>query len=223
MAALVAGVDTQDDGFFFTIRAFGWGMTQESWLIRHGEADSFEALFKILFEIEYKDAQGLYYPVMLAVIDSGGHRTSEVYDFARLNPGRVAAYKGASGRKANPKSKTIIDHYPGTKTPIHGGCEVWICDSHYYKDSMAKKLGIKPDIPGAYHLHQSTTQEFAQHYCAEYVDERMLWQCPDNVPNHYWDCGVMEFVAVDLLNLKWETDPNGNQENEQQESETLGA
>lgn len=207
VAALVAGVDTQDVGFYLTIRAFGWGEMQESWLIRHDYLDSFDAVHRALFDTEYKDASGLYYPVHLAVIDSGGHRTSEVYDFARAHPGRVIAYKGASGRKATPKSKTIIDHYPGTKTQIPGGCELWVCDSHYYKDILAAKLAVSGDSPGAYHLHSGTTRDFALQYCAEYVDDRRLWQCPDNVANHYWDCGVMELVAAEMLMLKWTPQP----------------
>ncbi|BCL59952.1 terminase [Desulfomarina profundi] len=203
VAALVAGIDTQDNSFFFTVRAFGWGLAQESWLIRHGELDSFAALEEILFNSEYRDADGLYYPVHLAVIDSGGHRTSEVYDFTRMHPNRVLAYKGASGRKAKPYTKSVIDTYPGTNTKIPGGVELYICDTHHYKDRMAAKLRIKPDTPGAYHLHADTTEEFAAHYCAEYVDDRRLWQCPKNKANHYFDCGVMEMVASDILGIKF--------------------
>jgi len=203
VSALVAGVDTQDNSFFLTVRAFGWGLKQESWLIYHDEADSFAALEKILFESSFRDASGLYYPIHLAVIDSGGHRTSEVYDFCRAHPNRVIAYKGASGRRASPYSKTIIDRYPGTRIPIPGGMELYICDTHHYKDQLATKLRLKPDNPGAYHLHKDTTEEFARQMCAEYVDDRRLWRCPNNKANHYWDCSVMELVAADLLQLKF--------------------
>ncbi len=203
VAALVAGIDTQDNSFLFSIRAFGWGMKQESWQIHHGEVDSFAALEEILFEHSYRDAEGLYYPVHLVAIDTGGHRTSEVYDWVRRHPGRVIAYKGASGRKNSPKSKTIIDHYPGTKVPIPGGLELWVCDSHYYKDQLAGKLRIKSDDPGAYHLYAETTEEYARQICAEYIDGRRLWQCPNGKANHYWDCGVLELIAAEMLNLKY--------------------
>ncbi|PIE72083.1 MAG: terminase [Deltaproteobacteria bacterium] len=203
VAALLAGVDTQDNSFVFSIRAFGWGMIQPSWGVRYGEVDSLAALEKVLFETEYRDADGLFYPVLLSVIDSGGHRTTEVYDFARQHPQQVAAYKGASGRKASPYSKKIIDRYPGTRTPIPGGVELYICDSHHYKDHLAGKMRIKPDDPGAFLFHADTDEGYATQLCAEYVDDRRLWQCPAGRANHFWDCLVMEQVAADLLGLKW--------------------
>ena len=202
VCALIAGVDTQKHNFVYTIRAFGWGMTQESWLVRHGEVDTFAGLEEVLFEKQYQDVGGLYYPVHLAVIDTGGDKTSDVYDWCRMHPGRVLAYKGAVGRRNRPWSKTIIDHYPGTKVPIPGGLELYLCDTHYFKDQLAGKLRIKPDAPGAYHLHGETTEEFAQHMCAEFRDEKLLWRCPKNKPNHYWDCSVMELVGADVMKIK---------------------
>jgi len=80
---------------------------------------------------------------------------------------------------------------------------LYICDTHHYKDQLATKLRLKPDNPGAYHLHMDTTEEFARQMCAEYVDDRRLWRCPNNKANHYWDCSVMELVAADLLQLKF--------------------
>lgn len=216
VAALVAGVDTQDDGFFFSIRAFGWGRKMESWQIHHGEVDSFEALEEVLFDTHYRDADGLYYPVHKVVIDTGGHRTSEVYDFTRNNPERVSAYKGASGRKAKPKSKTILETYPNSDIKIPGGLELWICDSHHYKDELAKKLKIKNDAPGAYHFHTETTDELIDHYCAEFVNKKRNWECPAGKPNHYWDCGVMELVAADMIGVRWTPEP----EQETEEAQT---
>ncbi len=203
VAALAAGVDTQDDGFYFEIRAFGWGIEQESWQIRFGFVKTFEALAKILFEDAYRDAEGLYYPVHLAVQDAMGHKTSEVYDFSRAHPGRLQAYKGGAGRRATPHKFSTIDTYPGTNKIIPGGVRLVTCDTHYYKDDLASKLRINPDDPGAWHMHSEVTKEFAQHLCAEYADERGLWQCPKNKPNHYFDCSFMALVAADILQIKY--------------------
>jgi phage terminase large subunit GpA-like protein len=49
VSCLTAGVDTQDNGYWYEVRAWGWGMTLESWQVRAGFVDSFEALEKILF------------------------------------------------------------------------------------------------------------------------------------------------------------------------------
>ncbi len=203
VAALVAGVDTQDAYFRYVIRAFGWGLEMESWLIKNGQVDSFEALAALLFDYQYKDAEGLYYPVHLAVHDAMGHRTSDVYDFSRRFPGRVQPYKGAAGRRPTPHTFTTIDTYPGTNRVIPGGVRLVNCDTHYYKDQLMTKLGIAADAPGAFHLHKDTTFEYARQMCAEYRDERQLWQCKKNRANHDWDCEMMALVAADILQIKY--------------------
>ncbi len=203
VAALVAAADTQKANFVYTVRAIGWGLKPETWLIESGEVDTFDALAHVIFDVQYQDAAGLYYPVHVLVIDSGGDKTSDVYDFCSMHPGRVQAYKGASGRKAKPYSLTTIDTYPGTNRLIPGGVQLAMCDTHHYKDQLASKLRIKPDDPGAWHLNSETTLQFAREMCAEYVNEKRLWVCPKNKANHFWDCSVMELVAVDLLQIKY--------------------
>ncbi|MGI6655248.1 MAG: terminase gpA endonuclease subunit [Desulfobulbus sp.] len=215
VAALVAGVDVQAQSFVYSLRAFGWGMDLPSWGVRYGEVDSLRALEQVLWGTPYQDADGLYYPVILTVIDTGGHRASEIYDFARLNPTMVAAYKGASGRQAVPYRRSIIDRYPGTSTPIPGGVELYLCDSGYYKDQLAGKLRIAPGDPGAYRFHAGTGREYATQMCCEYIDERNNWQCPPGRANHFWDCAVMELIAADLLYLKWESGPEPADEEEE--------
>ena len=49
VACLLAGVDTQDDGFYYEIRAFGFGFERESWGIREGKVPTFEALAQVLW------------------------------------------------------------------------------------------------------------------------------------------------------------------------------
>ena len=125
VAALVAGGDTQDDGFYYWIMAIGWGIDQPWWLIRAGKTEHLHTVKKIMFEDEYKDIEGNVYPVHLLVQDAMGHRTSEIYDFALLNPGRVVPYKGAAGRRATPFTVNRQDSYPGTKKPIPGGVNLY--------------------------------------------------------------------------------------------------
>ena len=33
--------------------------------------------------------------------------------------------------------------------------------------------------------------DYAKQMCAEYRDERGLWQCPEGKANHLWDCEQM--------------------------------
>lgn len=215
VAALTAAADTQDDGFYYEIRAWGWGRQdgtgteQNSWQIRYGFVTSFEALADVVFNTQYQDVTGLYYPVHMLVIDAMGHRTKEVYDFVRSYPGRSQAYKGASGRKTNPQTWSTIDRYPGTKQLIPGGVRLLTADSHYYKDLLAGALKVPSDDPGAWHMLASINEndvkgaDFASQMCAEYVDERGLWICPEGKANHYWDCSVLNVIAEDLLQIKY--------------------
>ena len=214
VAALTASADTQDNGFYYEIRAWGWGLQQESWQVRYGFVTTMDALAEVIFTTEYRDAAGLYYPVHLLIIDAMGHRTKDVYDFTRRYPGRSQAYRGAPGRRTNPQTWTVIDRYPGTRELIPGGVRLLTADSHHYKDLLAGALKIPVDDPGAWHLLASVGDQsaqgvdFAAQMCAEYVDDRNMWQCPDGKANHYWDCAHMNVLAADILQIKYW--PEGN-------------
>lgn len=203
VSGLVCGSDTQDNGHYFWIHAVGWGIKPERWLIRAGFVDTDAALEHIVFHTDYRDSAGIVYPVQLMVKDAMGHKTKEVYDLCLANPGRCIPYKGATGRRPSPYTRTTIDRYPGTNKPLPGGVILYTCDSHYYKDQFAAKLMISADDPGAYHLHAETTEEVAQHLCAEIVDGHGLWQNPGKKPNHLWDCAFMALIAEDVLQLKF--------------------
>ena len=203
VAALVCGSDTQDNGHYYWIDAVGYGLEQERWRISAGFVETEEALEAVVFGTDWMDAAGNVYPVRAMVKDSGGHKTSEVYDFCRRDPLRRFAYKGASGKRSSPFTTTRQDHYPGSNRPIPGGVTLYTCDSHYFKDLVSSKLSIKPGDPGAWHMDQGFTPEQAQHLCAEYRDDRGLWQCPRGRANHHWDSAVMAVVASDILKLKF--------------------
>ncbi len=202
VSCLLAGVDTQDNGFWYEIRAFGWGQDLESWSVREGFVTTFEAVEKVLWEDEYKDLEGNPYHVHLAVQDAMGHRTSEVYDFSRMHRGLVIPFQGKD-RLTQPHTFTNIDFYPGTKRPIPGGVILCRADSTYYKNMLSGKLEIAPDDPGAWHFHAETTEEWARQLCAECHDEKGLWICPANRPNHAWDCSYMILVAADIVGVKY--------------------
>ena len=178
--------------YYVWIMAFGWGLRPEAWLVRAGFVDTDAALEKIVFDTTYADADGVQYPVQLMVKDAMGHRTAEVYEMCLRHPNRLYAYKGAQGRRPSPYTITTVDRYPGTSKKLPGGVSLYTCDSHYYKDQLAAKLAIKPDDPGAWHLYQEFSQEYAHHCTTEVVDERGLWILPGKgLPNHLWDSAFM--------------------------------
>jgi phage terminase large subunit GpA-like protein len=203
--ALTAGVDTQDDGFWYEIRAWGWGMDLESWQIRDGFVTTFDALRSILFEECYVDIEDVEYYMRLVIQDAMGHRTDQVYDFVRMYPGRIQAFQGVDTRRmTQPYTWSNIEFYPGTKKPIPGGIKLLRADVNYYKNVLAGKLLINPEDPGAWHLHGETTEEWARHMCAEYENEKGIWECPEGKANHGWDCSVMNLVAADVCRFKFQ-------------------
>lgn len=203
VSCLTAGIDTQDVGFWFEIRAWGYGMTLTSWQIREGYVDTFEALEQVLFSDTYQDASGLEYPVRFAVQDAMGHRTSEVYDFARKHRGRLAALKGEQ-RMRQPHAFSNLEHYPGTQKPIPGGLKLLRADVNFFKNQLSGKLDVAPADPGAWLFHVETTEEWARHMCAEYIDEETgFWTCPESRANHGWDCSVYNLVAANVLGIKF--------------------
>jgi len=194
---LVAGVDTQDNGFFYKILGVGAGF--ECWVVREGFIDSFEALDRLL-EGRYQGDQGAEWVVSLTLIDAMGHRTSEVYEFCR---GRVAV-KPAQGtvRMGAPWNTTRIDFFPDSKRPIPGGVILYRINAQYYKDLLHNKLAIAPGDPGGYHLHSDATEDYARQMVAEFRNDKGEWENRAGRANHYWDCGYLSLAAADILGVQ---------------------
>lgn len=104
---LTAGVDTQDDRF--EVEVVGWGPEYESWGIRfaalYGDTgnmqdpvwDNLDAFLSQSFE----KPDGSKLKIIVTCMDSGGHRTNQVYKFckARFNR-RIFAIKGSNDSAA---------------------------------------------------------------------------------------------------------------------------
>ena len=215
VAALTAGIDTQDNGFFYEIRAWGYGLDQESWQIRHGFVETFGALENRIFDTPYRDAAGNEHFVHLAFIDAMGHRTAEVYDWTRLYHGIVFPIKGEQ-RMSQPYTFTHIDHYPGTKKPIEGGVRLYRLNVTYFKNWLARKLRIDKADPGSWHYNAETTDDWVHQMCAEYLNEKGFWECPSGRANHGWDCSVYGLAAAEVLGVKF-IEPEEDEEPEQED------
>jgi len=211
VAVLTAGVDTQDYGFWYEIRAYGWGLKADSWQIRAGYVETFEALEQILWDDNYEDLEGNRYFVELSVQDAMGHRTDEVYDFCAVNRGVILPFKG-EGRLTQPYTYSNIEFYPGTKKPIPGGLQLLRANVNYYKNKLSRWLDVAPGDPGSYWMNSEMTDDWAKQMTVEYVNEKGEWECADGVDNHAWDVSNYANIAYDVLQAKhWakpETDLN---------------
>lgn len=202
ISALTAGIDTQDDGWWFEVRAWGYGIEMTSWQIREGFVDSEAALLKVIFDDVYKDAGGGQYVIQKAIIDAMGHRTSEVYDICRNHRGLLIPYKGVQTQNA-PYTWSNLEYYPNSKRPIPGGLKLLIANSNYYKNQLSTKLNVGRGDPGAWLYHADTTEAWADMMVVEYINDAGFWECPDHKPNHGWDCSVLNLIAADLMGVRY--------------------
>lgn len=216
VAALVAGIDTQAKYFRYVIRAYGFGDTEESWLIQCGSAQTFDALDDLLWKSVYTDAQGNQYRVKAAVIDAMGApgRTKQVYAWCAKRR-RAMAYQGKQNQ-TTPIAYSSIEFFPddrGAKIRIPGGILLRRVDTTFFKSDLAEKLTIAPADPGAFHLHANNRAgadtesdllaDYAREMCAEtFNPETLVWENPHQKPNHFWDCELMALVAAWELNLR---------------------
>ena len=220
VAALVAGVDTQAKYFRYVIRAFGFGETEESWLIGCGTAPTFEALSQTLWRNVYLDAEGNEYRVSACVIDAMGApgRTKQVYAWCAQQGGRAMPFKGEQ-KMATPVSYSPIEFFPdakGSKIKIPGGVLLRRVDTTFFKGDLAEKLSVTPGDPGTFWLHANTGRglgeeggllaDYAKEMCAEVFNpEKLVWENPHQRPNHFWDCEVMALVCAWELGIRnWE-------------------
>ena len=102
VVALTCGVDTQDNRLEYEI--VGWGVGKKSWGIKYGiilgdpaSPETWDKLSEVIFK-EYKRQDGTPMRIMSTCVDSGGHKTEQVYDYCRAHfLENVYAIKGVGG------------------------------------------------------------------------------------------------------------------------------
>ena len=104
---LTAGVDTQDDRF--EIEVVGWGAEYESWGIQYSVlyGDTSNLQHQVWADLDaflaqtFQKPDGTRMKIICTCVDSGGHRTNQVYKFckARFNR-RIFAIKGSNDSAA---------------------------------------------------------------------------------------------------------------------------
>lgn len=203
--ALVAGVDTQDDGFYYVVRAFGEHMT--SWLVDYGFVADLDAIEETLWGNGYKDRHGEEYLVDFALIDSQGHRTDEIYAWCRDKP--PSQIMPAVGRRTLNKKFIHVD----INKQSFGGFRRVVTNTTYYKNMLARKIGVSYGSVGAFYVFDDVCVDYKKQMCAEFLNDVGVWVCPSHKANHLWDCEYMSFVAADMMGI-WE-----NQDIEEQQQE----
>ena len=161
---LTAGVDVQDDRLEAEIT--GWGAGEESWQIAYeviyGDPSApatWAKLDEFLFQT-FEHPIGTEMIVRSTCVDSGGHHTRAVYNYAKTRAGRhVVAVKGVGGQ-----GKPMIGR-PSTnnigKVPLYPVGVDTVKEVHF------SRLKMDSEGPGYCHFRQEMDDEYFRQLTAE--------------------------------------------------------
>lgn len=218
---LTAGVDVQGDRL--EARVWGWGPGEESWLVEreiiHGspadlesETSPWRALLDRIIAARWEHASGATLDVACTFIDSGGHHTQEVYNFARAHAlRRVFAVKGMSqsGKAVLGKPSEQDVNWRGVK--LKRGVKLWPIGTDTAKQIIYGRLRLAQAGPGFIHLPNWLPAEEYEQLTAERLATRYLkgrpkleWVKPAGRRNEALDCAVYALAAAHWLGIyKW--------------------
>lgn len=205
VAIVTAGADVQDDRV--ELEVIGWGRNEESWSIAHEviEGDPEEpklwaAVDAYLKRIWHR-GDGRGFEVAAACIDSGGHHTQKVYEFAKARLGRkIWAIKGESARGGQ-RSPIWPTKRPSSRNKA--SFRPVIIGVNAAKDVIRARLHLEQAGPG--YMHFPSDRDI--NYFAQLTSERLVtkqtngqrfrvWELPPARANEALDCRVYGYAAL---------------------------
>ena len=218
--ALTGAVDVQDNRLAISIFAWrGPSDCEEGWLLHHqeiygdpGRPEIWKQLDEIVLR-EWSHASGVKLRPDIIAIDSGGHFTSEVYQYARERTRQgVIAIKGQSQRNKPAIGRpTKVDiNYKGKA--LKGGALVYPVGSDTIKTTLFSRLKHNEPGPGYLHFHMSTTNEYFEQLTAEKQVMRhnrggfahREWVKKPSARNESLDTLVYSYAALNCLYMRYD-------------------
>lgn len=211
---LLAGVDVQ--GNRLEVGVWGVGRGGEMWTIEHhiifgnpSEDAVWDELSEFLFNRRYLHECGEQMSIYASAVDTGGHHTHAVYDFARRNARRrVYAVKGRPlGEKNIKDGVTQVDiDWRGKKTKR--GVRLWWVGTNMAKDLIFGRLQVEAPGKGYIHLAADLPDEWFRQFSAEVRvtrKHRSFWESR-RTRNEALDCCVYAIWLEIHLELDRKTD-----------------
>ena len=209
--SVTIGVDVQDNRL--AVSVWAWGREEEGWLIDHQEIfgdPSGQDLWKqldllVLNKWECETGGSLRADVI--AVDSGGHFTSEVYQYAReRSASGVIAIKGQSQRAKPPIGKPTKVDINSKGNTLKRGASVYPVGSDTIKTTLFGRLKHNEPGPGYLHFHAQTGDEYFQQLTAEKQALRYVkgfpvreWVKKSSARNESLDCLVYAYAALNRL------------------------
>lgn len=215
---LLAGADVQ--GNRLEVGVWGFGRGGQMWSIDHkiifgnpSEDQPWDDLAEFLFERRYLHECGEQMPIYATAIDTGGHHTHAVYEFARKNVRRrVYAIKGRpTGEKNIKDGVTQVDiDWRGKKRKK--GVRLWYVGTNMAKDLLYGRLQVETPGAGYVHLAANMSDEWFRQLSAEVrairktaYGSRSVWT-PIRTRNEVLDCSVYALWLEQHLELSRKSD-----------------
>ncbi len=201
--AIFATVDTQKDWFKLHIGAWGYGYRYQ--LLMERACYTFDELKRVAFESAFpvEGQAGSFVRCPYLLIDSGGtkdkeaaeSRTSEVYEFALSDLGRILPLKGSSHAMKR----------PWTVTTLPNGIRLHFYDADYYRD-MLYRLINDPD-PVKWMPHKEVSKQYVEelanrHKVVDRKSGQLMWlPVRKGARLEASDCEVYQCLAADMANM----------------------
>ena len=216
--ALTCGVDVQQFGFWFVVRA--WAPYMTSWLVHYGFLATWEDVERLIFDSTYPVVgdSGRALRIFRACVDTGGTKkfedmtmTEETYFWLLKNRGRGGV--SLWGTKGSPVSlpgmlslgNGIVSTPSGKKLPealrLISVDTAKAKDQYHYRLQHAAKEETR-SLPGAAFLHADTGDDYVSQVLAEekQLDDkgRETWVNVHNRPNHLLDAELLAACCVEM-------------------------
>lgn len=208
---LTAGVDVQDNRFAVSI--YGWGIGEEAWVVSHQEifgdpskAEIWKQLENMLSQSIKVEGSEQKLKIKAACLDSGGHFTHEVYQFARENKTRLwVAVRGASqrGKPAIGKPTSVDLNFKDQS--LKKGARVYVLGVDTIKSTIFARLKYNTVGPGYIHFSSELEKDFYDQLTAEKQITRFVrgfpikeWTKKSGARNEALDTLVYAFAALQL-------------------------
>lgn len=205
-----AGVDVQDDRLEISI--FGWGFEEEAWVISHEKiygdpsgAGIWKQLDHALKPIKHELIGEI--PISATAIDSGGHHTHSVYQYARekRNQGVIATKGQSQKNKPAIARPTVVDlNYKGQV--LKRGARVYPIGTDTVKGLIYSRLKNNEPGAGYFHFHNQLELEYYTQLTIEKLMTRYVkgfpvreWTIKKGQRNEALDCCVMAYSALQWL------------------------
>jgi phage terminase large subunit GpA-like protein len=220
--AVTIGVDVQGGGGSagdrLAVSVWGWGRGEEGWLIDHQEiagdpcqAEVWKQL-DVLVLHEWEHASGGKLRADVTCVDSGGHATAEVYQYARERAGvGVIAIKGQSQRGKPPIGKPGKVDINAKGQTLKRGAQVWPVGGDTIKTTLFGRLKHNEPGEGYLHFHAQTGGEYFEQLTAEKQALRYVkgfpvreWVKKPSARNEALDCLVYAYAGLNRLYSRYD-------------------